>query len=97
MKCSICFDDIYLPYFKNNCNCKVYYHLECINEWCKIKNRCILCKKKYDKKKLKKLKIIHNRIYQFFFNLMLISSILLIFILYLGFYFNFLNKLTSFI
>ena len=83
MQCAICFDNIYFPYFKNNCECKVYYHLECIDEWYKIKNRCIICKKKYNKKNLKKLKNIHNKIYQFFFNLILISSIIILFFFYM--------------
>ena len=46
MKCNICFDNIYIFYYKSKCKCNLYYHYECIEEWYKYNNCCIYCKKK---------------------------------------------------
>lgn len=45
--CPICLEKIYLLYYKSKkCKCNVRYHLSCINEWYKIDNVCLYCKKK---------------------------------------------------
>ena len=66
MRCGICLDEIYLPYFKNNkCKCKIYYHLKCIQKWHSLKKGCIICKK--DISSFKNIIKIHNRIYNCLF------------------------------
>lgn len=45
MICTICFEPINMLYYKNKCNCKAYYHYDCIIEWFKIENICPICKK----------------------------------------------------
>ena len=44
--CAICYQPIYSLFYKPNCRCNLYYHLECINEWYKINKSCIQCRKK---------------------------------------------------
>lgn len=45
--CPICLENIYLLYYKSKrCKCNVRYHLSCINEWYKIDNVCLYCKKR---------------------------------------------------
>ena len=84
MKCAICFEEIYMPYYKSpSCNCNIYYHLNCIEKWYNINKSCIICKKK-DEFSLNKLRKIHNKIYEFTFNVFLIILLLLLFfIIYL--------------
>jgi hypothetical protein len=75
MLCIICYENIYMPYFKYSCKCKSYYHINCIN---KLSNtNCILCKKKDNlfNDNLLKLQNIHNKIYNFiilYFSLIII-------------------------
>ena len=83
MKCAICLDEIYMPYYKSSsCNCNIYYHLSCIEKWYNINKSCIICKKK-DNFSLKKLRTIHNKIYEFLFNIFLIILLLLISYIYM--------------
>lgn len=80
MKCGICFDEIYLPYFKNNnCNCKIYYHLKCIQKWHSLEKGCIICKKNISS--FKNIIRFHNRIYNFFIFIFCLINIIF-------FYFN---------
>lgn len=44
--CSICYEPIYYFYYQSKCNCKLYYHLECISEWYRFNRSCIQCRKK---------------------------------------------------
>ena len=46
MICGICLENIYFSYYKGNCDCKCYYHIDCIKEWYKKRKICIYCKKK---------------------------------------------------
>lgn len=46
MICGICLENVYFPYYKGPCDCKNYYHIECIREWYKKRKICIYCKKK---------------------------------------------------
>ncbi len=80
MKCGICFDEIYMPAYKSSCNCKIYYHLDCIQKWYKFKKKkCIICKKK-DISSLKNLENLHNKIYNFVFNILILIIILIYFL-----------------
>ena len=45
MICGICLENVYFPYYKGPCDCKNYYHIECIREWYKKRKICIYCKK----------------------------------------------------
>lgn len=65
MKCAICFEEIFLPYYKSSsCECKIYYHLNCIEKWHKISKTCVICKKKIDNSSLNNVRKIHNKIYE---------------------------------
>ena len=44
--CAICYQPIYCFYYKSSCECCIYYHIECINQWYKNNRSCILCRKK---------------------------------------------------
>ena len=44
--CAICYEPIYCFYYQSKCNCKLYYHLDCIIEWYRINRTCIQCRKK---------------------------------------------------
>ncbi len=46
MKCNICLEDIFMFSYKSKCKCNLHYHYECIEEWYRYKNCCIICKKK---------------------------------------------------
>ena len=43
--CPICLDNINIFYYKSKCKCNLRYHYSCINNWYKINNKCIYCKK----------------------------------------------------
>lgn len=79
MICSICLENIKLLYFKNNCKCKIYYHLSCIDELYKYRKKCIICDKKFNKK-FKNLIKKYQKINELF---IYISIIFVIFIYYI--------------
>ena len=80
MKCSICFEPINILYYKSSCNCKAYYHINCILEWYSIKQQCIYCKKK-DNIDIYYLKNKQNKIYE------LLAQIIIVFITLFFIYF----------
>jgi hypothetical protein len=43
--CMICHESIDY-YGITNCNCKIYVHKVCIDNWLKLYNKCIICKNK---------------------------------------------------
>jgi len=81
MKCAICFEEIFLPYYKSSsCECKIYYHLNCIEKWHKISKTCVICKK-IDNSSLNNLRKIHNKIYELIvFVIIFLLIILLVFV-----------------
>ena len=79
MRCSICLENIKLLYFKNDCKCKIYYHLSCIDKLYKYRKKCIICNKRFNKK-FDILKKKYNKIYELF---IYICIILLIYIYYI--------------
>jgi len=42
--CYICLDDTDTYIISNTCNCKIYSHKECINNWLQTHKTCIICK-----------------------------------------------------
>ena len=46
MECAICLEEI-PEYLKTTlrCDCKYFYHYNCIESWCKIRPQCPICKK----------------------------------------------------
>lgn len=45
IECSICLKKIENDKVKIDCECKYYYHRECILEWLILKNNCPTCRK----------------------------------------------------
>lgn len=84
--CAICYQPIYYFYYQSNCNCKLYYHLECINEWYSFNRSCIQCRKK-DTNSNQQINKQLNKILQLF--VLLIACILII----IMFAYNYSNKL----
>lgn len=48
IQCNICFKKYNKLFLVQNlnCNCKSYYHIDCINKWKTINNSCPTCRKK---------------------------------------------------
>ena len=54
--CLICLDTT-LTYSMINCGCKIYVHEKCLDKWVRIKNTCLICKKKiYSSSRIFKLR-----------------------------------------
>jgi len=87
MICSICLEDIKFLYFKNDCNCKIYYHLNCIEELYIYRKKCIICNKKFNKRFnnliRKKKKVYELFVYIFIILVIVIYYISNIFVIYL--------------
>ena len=60
--CMICLEPIDY-YGITKCNCKIYVHKECIDNWLKLYNKCIICKNKLNfqrcKSKQNKIKMVY--------------------------------------
>ena len=78
MQCAICYEPIYLFYYRGNCNCKIYYHTNCIKNWFEIKNTCAICNK-LDNTDLDSIIRRHNRLKNHMFILLIFSFIIFIY------------------
>lgn len=45
MSCIICSEPLEDEKIKLNCDCKIFYHRECITGWLKINSSCPTCRK----------------------------------------------------
>lgn len=77
-KCAICYEYIYYFCYQSNCDCRLYYHLNCINEWYLLNRSCIQCRKK-DTNSNQKINKQLNTTLQIF--VLLISCIIIIIVL----------------
>lgn len=77
--CAICYQPIYYFYYQSNCNCKLYYHLECINQWYQFNRSCIQCRKK-DTSTNQQINKKLNIVLELFFLLMSCILIIILFI-----------------
>ena len=74
MYCNICFEPIYIVYYKGKCKCNVRYHYGCVINWYKEKKKCIICQKP-DKIEIN---ILHYRYNKYITSLILIFMTLLL-------------------
>lgn len=61
-ECFICLDtqtrsqeiiqlrQIYIIEFVKNCNCDGYIHIDCLQKWCELHNKCPICRKNIEKR-----------------------------------------------
>jgi len=76
MICNICLDKINIFYYKSKCNCKNYYHYECIEEWYTYNPCCITCKKKDNTN----ITIVKNILYEKIFSIIYFILFLFLFL-----------------
>ena len=82
MNCIICLDNINILYYKSKCNCKAYYHYDCIIKWYKIKTICPICKKPHNINIQQLVRKQYN-----FYKFSIIYVIIAIFLLYFIFFY----------
>ena len=76
--CLICYEPINIFFYKENCQCRVKYHIECIEKWIHYNNKCPLCKKELNIQKITNLK---NKVCRFYEGIIVILSLSLFIIL----------------
>lgn len=92
LKCNICMEPIYIfyytrytnkniinPDYSNKCNCKLYFHIDCILEWYKYSRKCIICNK-VDLKTNQEIRKQYNKSMELF--ILFISSLVSLFSFY---------------
>jgi hypothetical protein len=77
--CPICLNNINIFYYKSKCKCNIKYHYTCINDWYKINNICVYCKKKDNTN----INNIINTYLESFIKIFTIIFIIIIIILYI--------------